>query len=124
MILSNNWSDANANSGVGARQATNTTVNTAIVSGIVASATLNGNYSGGAENFPRFLETWGSTVTFTYYGSMVQLYKSKHHKGAWGKPNVYSPPKRNWYFDTQFYTDPPPGTLDLVIYKKGRWYVE
>ena len=124
MILSNSWSDANAGLAVSARQATNTTINTAIVSGIVQSGTQGTNYSGGAENFPRFLETWGSAVTLTYYGSMVELYKSKYHTGVWGKSNVYDPPKRNWYFDTRFYTDPPPGSLDLVIYKKGRWYLE
>src|SRR4030095_12509329 len=37
MILSNNWNDANSNLAVSARQATNTTINTAIVSGIVPS---------------------------------------------------------------------------------------
>jgi hypothetical protein len=124
MVLSNAWNDATSSSGVGSRIATNTTVNTAIVSGIVVSGTNGNNYSGGAENFPRFLETWGSSTTLTYYGSMVQLYKSKYHTGVWGKSNVYVPPKRNWFFDTRFYTDPPPGTLDLVLYKKGRWYLE
>lgn len=123
-ILSNNWNDSNSTSDVSARLATNTTVNTAIISGIVPSGTSNNNYSGGAENFPRFLESWGSDNTFTYYGSMVELYKSKYHTGTWGKNNVYDPPVRNWYFDTKFYVNPPPGTLDLVLYKKGRWYVE
>ena len=70
-ILSNSWSDTNsANS-----TASNTTVNTAIIAGIVPSG--NGYYSGGAENFPRFLENWGGK-TLTYYGSMIEkLYKSE-----------------------------------------------
>ena len=77
--------------------------------------------AGVAENFPRFLETWGTNTAFTYYGSMVEL--SSQRPGAtgyWGQANVYSAPVRNWYFDTQFYTSAPPGTLILVSYKKGR----
>ncbi len=55
---------------------------------------------------------------------MVELFKSKYHTGVWGKNNVYNPPARNWYFDTSFYINPPPGTLDLVLYKRGRWFLE
>src|SRR6202035_3938522 len=66
-ILSNNWNDATSGS---VPAASNTTVNAAIVSGIVPTAPVggDGSYSGGAENFPRFLEDW-SANTFTYYGS-------------------------------------------------------
>jgi hypothetical protein len=124
MILSNNWTDAKSYQSVGNRTATPTTVNTAIVSGIVPTGTVGTNYSGGAENFPRFMEAWGSNNTFTYYGSMVQLFASKQNTGIWGKSNVYDPPRRKWYFDRRFYTDPPPGTLSLVSYKKGRWFVQ
>ena len=58
-----------------ARVASKTTVNAAIVAGIVPSSAVGGDgtYSGGAENFPRFLEIWGEDTTFTYYGSMIQL---------------------------------------------------
>lgn len=122
MILSNAWKDANSTAGVnsGNRTATPTTVNTAIVSGIVP--TNPAEYSGGAENFPRFMEKWGSGNAFTYHGSMVQLYNSQQNIGEWGRDNVYDPPKRNWFFERQFYTDPPPGTLSLISYKKSRWY--
>jgi len=124
MVLSNAWSDANSYKAVDQRKASPTTVNAAIVSGIVPTGEYGNNYSGGAENFPRFMEKWGSGTTFTYHGSMVELYKSLQNKGAWGAPNVYDPPKRKWYFDRQFYTDPPPGTLTLVRFKKSRWYQE
>lgn len=124
-ILSNSWSDANSYKSVGNRVATPTTVNAAIVSGIVPSGSVNGaNYSGGAENFPRFMETWGSGNTFTYHGSMVQLYKSEQNVGSWGAGNVYDPPKRQWFFEKRFYTDPPPGLVKTVTYKKRRWYTE
>jgi hypothetical protein len=117
-VLSNSWNDSNAASGLGSRVATNTTVNAAFVSGVVPTA--NGNYSGGAENFPRFLEDW-SAATLTYYGSMVELFSSQQSTGIWGKANVYNPPTRQWYFDTNFKTTPPPGTLMTYSYIKGRW---
>lgn len=126
-ILSNNWNDANAQTGddLDDRTATNTTVNTAIISGIVPSAPVggDGSYSGGAENFPRFLEDWGDGVRFTYYGSMVQIYNSRQSIGKWGSANVYDPPTRQWYFDTNFKVTPPPGSLMLYSYIKGKWSV-
>ncbi|MDB6173397.1 MAG: hypothetical protein JWL59_2708 [Chthoniobacteraceae bacterium] len=124
MFLSNAWVDSNSSATLSSRDASNTTINTAIISGIVPSGSNGTNYSGGAENFPRFLEDWGSSAVLTYYGSMIELYKSRYHISPWGGSNVYSAPIRKWYFDTLFYTAPPPGTLDLVLYKKGLWYNE
>jgi hypothetical protein len=128
MILSNNWNDANSASSLGSRLAAPTTVNTAIVSGIVptsGTAASPGTYSGGAENFPRFLEDW-SGDSFTYYGSMVQLYTSRQFINPWPNtgsgPNVYNAPNRNWYFDNNFFSTPPPGSLMIVSYSKGRWF--
>jgi hypothetical protein len=130
MILSNNWSDGNSSSALSGRSATPTTVNTAIVSGIVptsGTAASPGNYSGGAENFPRFLESW-SGDTFTYYGSMVELYASRQFNTPWkttgSPPEVYNAPTRRWYFDNNFFSSPPPGTLTIVSYVKGRWFRE
>lgn len=113
-LLSNAWTGP---TGTGAA-ASNTTYNTAIVSGIVPTG--GGYYSGGAENFPRFQENW-STKTMAYYGSMVQLYQSKQAIGTWGKNGVYSPPVRRWYFDPNFKLRTPPGTLTVYSYTKGRW---
>jgi hypothetical protein len=120
-ILSNNWNDANSGT---VPAASPTTVNAAIVSGIVATSAVggDGSYSGGAENFPRFLENW-TNETLTYYGSMVELYKSQQSVGEWGKANVYAPPAREWFFDTNFKITPPPGSLMVYSYIKGRWYV-
>ncbi len=56
-ILSDSWADANSTSPVGSRVASVTTVNAAFLTGVVD--TTLGHYSGGMENFPRFLETWG-----------------------------------------------------------------
>jgi hypothetical protein len=103
----------------------NTTVNAAIVSGIVPTSPVGGDgaYSGGAENFPRFLEDWNGKM-FTYYGSMVELFKSNQSVGKWtGNASVYSPPNRQWFFDTNFKIKPPPGSLMIHSYIKGKWSV-
>jgi len=119
-LLSNSWNDANSGS---VPAASPTTFNTAIVAGIIPTNTYgDGAYSGGAENFPRFLENW-TNKTLTYYGSMVELYQSKQSTGEWGKANVYVPPTREWYFDTNFKITPPPGSLMVYSYIKGRWFV-
>ncbi len=119
-ILSNSWNDSNSSSGLSSRTASNTTINTAIVSGIVPS--VNNDYSGGAENFPRFLENW-SGKTMTYYGSMVELYQSRQSIGHWGLGNVYNPPQRQWFFDINLQVYTPPGSLPVFSYTKGRWFI-
>lgn len=120
-ILSNAWNDSNSTASLSSRVASNTTVNTAIISGIVPSA--NNYYSGGAENFPRFLEDWSGGKSLTYYGSMVELYQSRQAIGHWGSANVYNPPNRQWFFDTNFQIYTPPGSLVVYSYTKGRWYL-
>ena len=117
-ILSNSWQDSKSGTNP---VASNTTVNAAMVSGNVPTA--DGNYSGGVENFPRFLENW-SGKSLTYYGSMIELYPSKQSIGKWGAANVYSPPNRSWYFDTNFITTPPPGLLVTYNYNRSRWYTQ
>lgn len=120
-ILSGNWADAKSTLAVGSRMAAPTTVNAAILTGVVE--TTQGKYSGGMENFPRFLETWGAANTFTYNGSMVKMFPSRYATNAWGLGNVYSPPKRNWAYDLNF-SDPtklPPLTPSLVKVIRGQW---
>jgi hypothetical protein len=112
MVLSNNWSDSNASSGVSSRTATNTTLNTALISGYIASTDGGDNgrsgYSGGMNNFPRFLETWsGDSMTFS--GAFVSLYQSKRFTGDWDTGDIYVPPTRYWYFDTLLLSRVLPG---------------
>jgi hypothetical protein len=122
-LLSTAWSDGNSTLAVSGRKAANTTVNAAILGGIVPTGSVGSNYSGGAENFPRFLEDWGG-VYLTYYGSMVCLYDSAQAIGIWGKSNVYNPPTRRWYFDTALRQNPPPGKLTTANYRKDRWWTQ
>lgn len=108
------------------RTAVATTVNAAILAGhspttcdYARTGCSSPAYGGGLENFPRFLENWGSVV-FRYTGSLVSLYSSQYSTGLWGNTaNVgfaaggyYSPPTRQWSFDVNFrFPDRlPPGT--------------
>ena len=122
-ILSNNWNDANSTLPTTSRVATNTTVNTALVTGEVPSG--GGNYSGGGENFVRFLEDW-TNKDFTYYGSMVELFNSATATGPWsGSGNQYKQPNLHWYYDDATFsnTSGPPGNLQIAAYlQQQRWY--
>lgn len=120
-ILSSKWTDANSTASVGSRTAAPTTVNAAILAGVVE--TTSGKYSGGMENFPRFLETWGAANLFTYNGSMVKMFPSQFATNAWGKSDVYAPPKRKWAYDTNFEdaTKLPPLTPSLLTVIRGKW---
>jgi hypothetical protein len=73
--------------------------------------------NGGMHNFPRFLERWanssGGDQRWNFVGSLIPLYHSTQALGQYNANSViYSPPKRNWAFDSTF-QDPnrlPPGT--------------
>ncbi len=136
MFLSNSWNDAQASKSIydsgtntWSRVASNTTYNTAVLAGFIPSGwdsdtSSSSNplygYSGGANNFPRFLEYWGGR-TCTYHGSMVELFRSKTFTGEWDTGDIYSPPKRRWNFDNQFLTSPPPGNVDAVAFSRGAY---
>jgi hypothetical protein len=121
-ILSTGWSDADSTKSKSSRAAKPTTVNAAILTGAVD--TTKDAYSGGMENFPRFLESWGSANTFTYNGSMVKMFPSLYATNAWNNnSDIYDPPKRNWAFDVNF-NDPgklPPLTPSLQKVIRGQW---
>jgi len=120
-ILSGNWNPANSAAVIGSRTAANDTVNAAFLTGNVPS---DGNYySGGVENFPRFLENW-SGYTFTYNGSMVCMFNSQVATDPWpGTGTVYNPPTRNWAFDLNFNNalKQPPLTPHVISVNRGSW---
>ncbi len=119
-ILSNNWDDANSSSDLdNSRVAAPTTVNAAIMTGLVPS--VGSQYSGGLENFPRFLEKW-SGKTFTYNGSLVSLWQSEQATGNWqyGSP-VYKAPIRDWSYGIDI-NNMPPGTPFVRLIQKVGWY--
>lgn len=122
-VLSNNWGPNNSDAkgtqpGVN-RPASNTTVNAAFMTGPSAESVL-GQGNGQLENDIRFLENW-SGQTFTYAGSLVDLWHSQQVTRPWSCCTYYSPPNRNWSYDTMFNTNPPPGTPMGIIIMRGPW---
>jgi hypothetical protein len=120
-ILSGNWNPTNSSNSISSRTAENDTVNAAFLTGNVPS---NGSYySGGLENFPRFLENW-SGYTFTYNGSMVCMFNSLVATAPWpGTGTVYNPPTRNWAFDLNFNNPAkqPPLMPYVISVNRGAW---
>lgn len=111
-FLSANWDDAKSNTGnTDQRVATSTEVSAAILTGLVPSGeTGSDRYSGGVENFPRFLEKW-SGKQLRLRGSIVALFESEVGTAPWGSGNVYNPPARNWGFHSDYAKGfLPPGT--------------
>jgi hypothetical protein len=120
-ILSNNWDDANSNGNLVTRIADLTTVNAALMTGNVPTDTDNSQYSGGLENFPRFLEEW-SNETFEYNGSLVCLWESEQATGDWQYgPPVYKAPNRDWSYGLDI-NNMPPGTPYVRLIQKVGWY--
>jgi len=125
-ILSTNWNDANSALSLSSRIAKNTTVNAAMLTGIVASTSASD--SGGVENFPRFLEDW-SSATLTYNGSMICMFYSSIATGLWkgigSTYNIYNPPTRNWGLDQnfQYQNKLPPSTPSLAVLVRQGWHI-
>lgn len=93
-------------------QAVNTRVNAILVSGILP--TRKGQQNGGFHNFPRYIESWGNTITSYISGSFVQLNFSTYATGPYNHVNweppldnspsgnniqYYLAPNRSWGYD-------------------------
>jgi len=114
-VLSNSWQDLDT-----WQTATNTEVNTSFVAG--HTQTIDSDYGGGLENFPRFLENWGGK-TYTMTGSMTSLWISEIATGQWrcGQP-YYNPPVRNWGFEgISSLSMLPPGTPVVYATHRSNW---
>jgi len=99
-ILSGSWSDTSTANYSSRTVPTTTTVNAAMLEGIVQST--NSSYSGGVENFLRLLENWSSgSVSLYYNGSINVMFPSQYATNYWNG-NYYSIPTRKWAFDTNF----------------------
>ncbi len=120
-ILSNNWQDDRSGLGLDHRVATPTEINVAIVAG--NTVTTEGQYNGGVENLPRFLEKWDGN-NLTYRGSLVAAWESEMATGDWyyGDP-YYTAPNRGWAYDTDL-SNPgkaPPGVPSVYTVEVAHW---
>uniref|UniRef100_A0A7C5VIA3 Uncharacterized protein n=1 Tax=Thermus caliditerrae TaxID=1330700 RepID=A0A7C5VIA3_9DEIN len=118
-------------------QATNTTVNAAVLTGASITPSQGGQGGGGVHNIFRFHEHWGgntssccsgsvsyTVATYTFLGSIVSLWEPRNVSGAFHVgPPWYQPPNRNWGFDTRFseFQNLPPLTPMAVYLKQERF---
>ncbi|MDZ4816389.1 MAG: hypothetical protein SGI71_09010 [Verrucomicrobiota bacterium] len=152
-VVSSNWFANNYNTnithinktvtgdyGIFTRNAKATTINAAMIAGIVQSKTVFTNsvssnwYSGGAHNYIRLLEDWSNETSanvnntlLTVNGSMVNLFYSQQATTRFianeVKYDYYHPPRRRWMYDTNFndFAKLPPGTPLTRSIKKSQW---
>lgn len=128
-ILSANWSDSVSmttgySTSSGSWDAQDTTVNAAILTGIVPSTgTDSMHFSGGVHNLPRLLQDWSSR-TLTLNTSIINLYNSSIATGTFVNPGTYyNPPTRNFSYDLNF-SDPtkvPPGIPCALVALRYHW---
>jgi hypothetical protein len=118
-FLSGSFDDSKSTLYKSNRVASETTVNCSYLTGNVETTATD--YSGGFENLPRFLEVW-SGKNFNWKGSAVNLWNSLQANGTWNG-TYYSPPIRNWQFDTDL-DDPnklPPETPVVRVFQRTGW---
>jgi hypothetical protein len=120
-ILSSNWRDSQSSQSFTSRDASDTTINAAILAGMVYSTgSKDGQFSGGIMNMPRLLEDWGNggSTTLTLNTSLISLYASTRATAQFQDPgNYYYAPTRQFSFDLNF-LDPskqPPGMPCALI---------
>jgi Tfp pilus assembly protein PilX len=81
---------------------TGITVNAALFGGHSATVGSPGTYGGGVHNYMRFHENWDGTVA-NFKGSLIGLWASNQANGNWCiNGNCYTPPDRNFGWDTNF----------------------
>lgn len=130
-VLSPSWTDTGWYGGTNSNQlssrpATDTTVNAAILSGVVyTTGSAVGQWSGGVHNQTRLLESWTSR-TLTLNTSLVNLYDSAQATTQFRNPGgYYNAPTRNFNFDQNFLQQQklPPGTPMISVISRYRWTV-
>lgn len=92
-----------------------------------------GRYSGGAENYFRYLESWGSSNPHTFNGTIMNLWQSEIAWKSWDKnatmgqqsSGYYGPPRRIWSWDATFATKfPPPHWPTFWIFNTVDWQIQ
>ncbi len=133
-VLSNKWDNNrkfSKQNNKNNRIADYTEVSTAILAGLKpaipndpGTGASSGWISGGAHNFPRFLEKW-SNKELTIRGSLVALFESEVHEKAMPTNfgHYYSPPKRDWGFHDDFRSgNYPPGSPNARTFRRIQFH--
>lgn len=134
-VLSNAWSDetagwhTNLSDTFNRRLAIQTQYNMQVLAGWTPSS--NENYSGGANNYMRYLECWrgldGSVPAHALRGSFVMAFNSVYVRSARGSdlnfPQAYCAPIRDWAFDQHLdqISNQPPGAPLFEVTAIRKW---
>jgi len=125
-VLSSAWKDSQSSGSLALRNAVDTTVNAAIITGVVPSTgTTSTTFSGGVHNLPRLLESW-SSANLWLNTSIVNLYNSKRATNRFVNPGTYyNPPTRHFSFDLNFMNPAkqPPGVPAALVPIRFDWAV-
>jgi hypothetical protein len=129
-VLSGNWNDSQSSTTYSTSSsswdAANTTINAALITGVVFSTgATDTTFSGGVMNLPRLLEDWGNgSMTLTLNTSMVNLFNSVRATNQFKNPGIYyNAPTRNFNFDQNFTvaSKQPPGTPMIGVILRSKW---
>jgi hypothetical protein len=130
-ILSANWNDHNSSNALSSRTPCTTTVDAALIAGIVYSispASLGppSLFSGGVVNYPRLLENWSSSTGLWLNTSLINMYPSMVATNQWQQPGVYyNAPTRDFSFNVNFLNinSLPPGSPSFGLIQKAKWTI-
>jgi hypothetical protein len=119
-MLSPQWQDAKSTLAYGSRNLpTTTTNNVVLMTG--NTLTVGTSYNGGVENVLHFLEDWGAAgKTYYYRGSIIDLWYSRKATVQWSG-DYYTPPTRDWGYDTIYRTQNPPGMTRVFGLEEIEW---
>ena len=127
-VLSSSWADSKSAGSFTSRDAVSTTINAAVLTGIVNSTGPGDDeFSGGVVNLPRLLEDWGngsSSIVLTMNTSIVNFFNSVIATNQFRAPGeYYYAPQRKFSFDLNFrnYAKLPPGTPTLGTVFRAKW---
>jgi hypothetical protein len=125
-VLSPAWQDSKSSSTFTTRAASDSTVDAAILTGIVPSTgSSSSQFSGGVHNLPRLLEDWSSR-NLTLNTSIMNLFNSQIATHQFVNPGTYyNPPTRKFSYDLNF-LDPakqPPGVPCALVLVRLNWAV-
>jgi hypothetical protein len=138
-ILSGNWTDQNSFTYLTTpanRNAANTTVNAAIITGVMPSTgATTSTFSGGVHNLPRLLEDWlnvsGGQRSLYLNTSIAKLFSSTIATNQFRNPvnfglsdsPYYDPPQRKFSYDLNFqdYAKQPPGIPTALVLIRKDW---
>ena len=120
-MLSDSWSDQNDAWNIPltseTRTGTTTTVNSALMTGMMQTDTTDSNKF---HAIPEFLEDWSGNFNFT--GSLVVGYYPVYQLAPISNSG-YSPPNRNFHYDPHFSltANQPPGAFIFPVAAVNQW---